>query len=610
MAIDEKYLDDLLKSITENEEEPRTMDDAMREMASLSETEVDGANENWANDLDNFFSQPQDLEYEDSVALDDYAEEVLPEMTPDLEEDVDLEEMELLKEIAEAGFDYEHASLNSPSEDNVTDDEMEDEVDADVDISEMMDSLGVGNDDLDEINGLLSNVDESASVDEDILALLEGMEGSEDIEDAEDPFNLFDEEILEAVKEQEPFNEQVQIQEKEPDPEPEVKEKKEKKAKKSKKEKPEKAPKSEKKFGIKGRKKRAALDADLAEESAENEEIAVSPMEVAAEEVEPGIAAYEESEEIENIKTKDEIKEKKVKKEKKPGFLAGFFAALFQEEEDEDTAAEENKKLLKEIGDEDKKGKKGKKKKGGADDPAKADKKQKKPKKEKAPKKPKEKKPKEKKPAENVKERSKPLGKKTWFVVIAFCGTLLASIVLLSVFLPEYADKRAAQNAFYSGDYETAYTLLYGKKLSDDDMLMFHKAETIRTMERRLESYNNKLALNQELEAVDTLLKAVSCYQLLTEADEYGVRSEVDAVYQQIVSLLENNYGITPQEAMEMISYDEQAYTRRLHTAVYGTDFTDPEDGADEASDQSEDVLPEVLPAQDVLPEEEEFIDN
>lgn len=602
MAIDEKYLDDLLKSITENEEEPRTMDDAMREMASLSETEVDGANENWANDLDNFFSQPQDLEYEDSVALDDYAEEVLPEMTPDLEEDVDLEEMELLKEIAEAGFDYEHASLDSPSEDNVTDDEMEDEVDADVDISEMMDSLGVGNDDLDEINGLLSNVDESASVDEDILALLEGMEGSEDIEDAEDPFNLFDEEILEAVKEQEPFNEQVQIQEKEPDPEPEVKEKK---AKKSKKEKPEKAPKSEKKFKIKGRKKRAALDADLAEESAENEEIAVSPMEVAAEEVEPGIAAYEESEEIENIKTKDEIKEKKVKKEKKPGFLAGFFAALFQEEEDEDTAAEENKKLLKEIGDEDKKGKKGKKKKGGADDPAKADKKQKKPKKEKAPKK-----PKEKKPAENVKERSKPLGKKTWFVVIAFCGTLLASIVLLSVFLPEYADKRAAQNAFYSGDYETAYTLLYGKKLSDDDMLMFHKAETIRTMERRLESYNNKLALNQELEAVDTLLKAVSCYQLLTEADEYGVRSEVDAVYQQIVSLLENNYGITPQEAMEMISYDEQAYTRRLHTAVYGTDFTDPEDGADEASDQSEDVLPEVLPAQDVLPEEEEFIDN
>ena len=213
MAIDEKYLDDLLKSITENEDEPRTMDDAMREMASLSEAEVDGANENWANDLDDFFSQPQDLGYEDSVALDDFAEEVLPEMTPDLEENVNLEEMELLKEIAEAGFDYEHASLDSPSEDNGTDDETEDEVDADVD------SLGVGNDDLDEINGLLSNVDESASVDEDILALLEGMEGSEEIEDAEDPFNLFDEEILEAVKEQEPFNDQVQIQEEEPEPE-------------------------------------------------------------------------------------------------------------------------------------------------------------------------------------------------------------------------------------------------------------------------------------------------------------------------------------------------------------------------------------------------------
>ena len=143
MAIDEKYLDDLLKSITENEDEPRTMDDAMREMASLSEAEVDGANENWANDLDDFFSQPQDLGYEDSVALDDFAEEVLPEMTPDLEENVNLEEMELLKEIAEAGFDYEHASLDSPSEDNGTDDETEDEVDADVDISEMIDRKSV-----------------------------------------------------------------------------------------------------------------------------------------------------------------------------------------------------------------------------------------------------------------------------------------------------------------------------------------------------------------------------------------------------------------------------------------------------------------------------------
>lgn len=635
MAIDEKYLDDLLKSITENEEEPRTMSDAMREMASSSEagaeteeegkTEAEAENDSWVNDLDNFFSQPQDLEYGDSVALDDYTKDALTETAPDAEEDVDLEEMQLLKEITEAGFDYEQVSLDDSQseEDGETDDE--------VDISEMMDNLGTGNDDLDEINGLLNNVDEGAAVDEDILALLEGMDGSEESGEAEDAFNLFEEDGTQIEEGQ--SRTQAPQPEDRADDVPEPEEKKEKKARKKKVRK-EKSGKDEKKFRIMRKKRNDTENTDSAGDSSdvdagsyEDGESGLNPAEKAPEEVEPGIAAYEEAEEIEDIREKDEIEENKGKKEKrkkkakkedketkekKPGALAGFFAALFQEEEDLDTAAEDNKKLIKEIGEEDKKGKKSKKKKGKADDSAKADKKEKKPKKEKAPKKPKEKKPKEKKPEENVKERTKPLGKKTWFVVIALCGTLLASIMLLSVFLPEYSDKRAAKNAFYSGDYETVYTLLYGKKLSDDDLLMFNKAKTIRIMERRLESYGNKLALGQEVEAVDTLLKAVSCYQRLTEADEFGVRNEVDAVYQQICALLENDYGITEEDAMEINSYDSQDYTRRLHTAVYGTDFavSDEDGAADEASQSSEDKQGETSPAQDILPEEEDFIDN
>lgn len=220
-----------------------------------------------------------------------------------------------------------------------------------------------------------------------------------------------------------------------------------------------------------------------------------------------------------------------------------------------------------------------------------------KPKKQKAPKKPKEKK------EEKVKEKPvKPLGKKTWFIAIAFGGTMLASIMLLNAFLPEYADKKAAQKAFYLGDYETAYTLLYDKRLSADEALLFNKAKTICTIERRIKSHENNVALNRELEAVDALLKGVACYQLLIEADEYGVRGEVDALYAQICSILENDYGITEEEALEINTYDSKDYTQKLHEILYGSNPAD----VDEADEPE--AVAEPLTPQDVLPEEETMI--
>lgn len=594
MAIDEKYLDDLLKSITENEEEPRTMDDAMREMALSSEAEDDEI----ADDGDDSITEEQDIEYDHLAALGDYLEKTVPEVEPAPVEEVDLEEMELLKEIAAAGLSYEQVSLDSDSD--------EDELD----ITEMMNHADIGDDALEEINGLLNNVDDETAVDEDILALLENMENNGEGGEVEDPFKLFENEAAENI----PIQESTPVQESTPADEPALKEKKVKK-KKSKKEKPEKvkkAEKAEKKFRILGKKKRNVAEEELGEVQSdeeliqtESEEIAIDPKEIEIKEIESGSDSYERAETPEDIKTKD-MAEKKNVKEKKPGFFSKMIAAFMQDEEDFDDASEENKKLLKEIGDEEQRGKKGKKKKekgeSGAKESKKAAKKKtkkEKPKKQKAPKK-----PKEKKKAEKTNEKPiKPLGKKTWFVMSAFCATLLASIMLLSVFIPEYADKKAAQKAFYLKDYEMVYTLLYDKKLNADDVLIYNKAKTIRTMERRLESYQSNVVLGRDLEAVDALLKGVACYQILTEADEYGVRVEVDALYMQICSILENDYGITTERAMEINTYDSKAYTRALHDVLYGSTSADSND-----AEESE-VVEEPASPQDILPEEEEIMD-
>ena len=186
--------------------------------------------------------------------------------------------------------------------------------------------------------------------------------------------------------------------------------------------------------------------------------------------------------------------------------------------------------------------------------------------------------------------------------LIAFCATIIGSIILLSFFLPEYADKKSARNAYNTGDYESVYTLLYDQNLNSSDLLIFNRAETIRKMERRVESYENNLTLGRELEALDSLLKGVECYRTLTEADEFGVRQEVDAIYQQICSILDGDYGITAEEAIEINTYDSENYTKRLYSAVYGTSFTR----------QGEESVPEeqTEPSQpqDVLADEEEII--
>ena len=164
--------------------------------------------------------------------------------------------------------------------------------------------------------------------------------------------------------------------------------------------------------------------------------------------------------------------------------------------------------------------------------------------------------------------------------------------------MPEYADKKNARQAFYNGDYKEAFRLLYDKNLNSSDSVIYNRVRTVLTIERKMESYENNLAMNRELEALDALIQGIDCYQNLTGVDEYGVREEVDAIYQQICTILQDNYDITPEEALEINAYDNDTYTRKLNSVISGTEFTMP----------GQEIVNEELPPQDVLPEEEEII--
>ena len=352
-------------------------------------------------------------------------------------------------------------------------------------------------------------------------------------------------------------------------------------------------------------------------------------------------------------KEKKEKKEKRSKKssdedsesedgEKKPGFFAKI-TALFGgdedfEEDEPDTAADNNIKILNELnGDEEKKPSKaakkgGKKKENKKEKKGAKEAKQAKPKaKDKKPAAPKKKK---EKTIEKSEEKSvKILNGKSFTAIAGLCLSIIAGVMIVTNFIPEYVDKQNARDAFRDGDYETVYQLFYDKKLSANEELLFNQSRVIRQMERRLEAYQNNITLGRELEAVDALMRGVENYQQLWEADEYQVRREVDSLYLQICEILNRNYGISQEEAAAIASYDKIEYTKALYAILGGNgvslsgeevfgeegsslsnggqDGSLPETGSAgtepgaESGDarQSDEELPE-----DILPEEEDIL--
>lgn len=566
MTTDEEYLDNLLKSLTENEQQIKTMEETLNEMTrsaangeafSMSSEKSDKVQDNDDNaneglmafdgDLfgeEQIFSEDEvssEVSADDDIFADFFAEALSgeestvenSEIQSDAEESDQVELNIADAEDWQSGLD----DLLVKAEEQASGDDITVGVD-DLDVADFVGQIDNVDADLTEIDGLLKN-DDKGALNDDMLALLEGAEALDD-----NAVNSPDE-VKNNVSEESANSQEAEAE-------------KEKPAKKKlfSKEKP---PKKEKKSKL-SKKKQEGETPDL------------------------GIL------------------------DEKPSFLMRFLDFLTREEnegiESEEILDKLNKENEKKQKKEEKKRKKAEKKKGKSDEALDEEEEGAEDNKKKKKKEKKKKEKKEKEPSEAPKEKPvKVLSKKNMLVLIAACATLLGSIFALSTFLTEYSDRQNARQAFYDGDYEEVYRLFYDRNLNSSDTVIYNKVKIVLTLERKLKSYENNIALNKELEAVDALIQGISCYQSLQGIDEYDVRNEVDAIYQQICNILENKYGITYEEAIEINTYDNETYTRIVDAIVNGTEFVMPGEEIEEAEESEEELLP-----QDVLPEEEEII--
>lgn len=638
MTIDEEYLDSLLRSVQEEEkktdiqetEEKSEMADILEIAEELETAESENAEEAEMSDIWNAENEPETADSEEAEISDIWN---MTDEPADEEQQPDFSQDFFSMEADNAGSDEENAA----EEDDgawkadldrllaVTDDETSSL--EDVDVTQYIDNMQGADEDLSEISELLKKSDnhETVESDDDMLALLESLGNVDTGEsDNQETFDIFAEESSEEQNEPKKSF---------------FKKKKEKSGsgkgfsfgkKRSKKQ--EEAGEENSEHSTEETEK---ADGDSAVEESDNLTFNNLSFENADENVgfespEGFIMEGISEEEIANwdalIPDRDSEKEQKGKgkknrkaKEKKKkdgteatGFLKRLSDLLFEEAEEEDTSGEktdENGEILKELEQEDK-AKAGKKKK----EKKKKDKKGKKgkdsenvegegeegedtepaPKKKKKPKK--EKKVKEKKPVEKEK---KVLSRKALLVLIAFCATLIAAVVSLSLFLPDYADKKNAREAFYAGDYKETYRLFYDKNLNSSDTLIFKRAEMVLTLQRKQEAYENHKKLGNETKALDALFQGIAKFDELQSYEQYGAQEELRQIYEKLLDALEQDYSIGEEEAKEINTYDADTYSRKIYSVITGTDFVKP----------GEEKIEEPAVPVDVLPEEEDIID-
>lgn len=272
-------------------------------------------------------------------------------------------------------------------------------------------------------------------------------------------------------------------------------------------------------------------------------------------------------------------------KEKKPGVLSKVFHLLTDEWEPEPTEEElaqaaEEAKAAKEEADakkaEDKKAKAEEKKAKAAEKEA-----AKKAKAEEAAAKKKEKQDaKEAKLAEKrAKEEAeapknqKRLSPKKIAVVTVFAASVLVGILLFSNYASFQDSIAKARRAYYAGDYKSVYIETYGEKLDESDSIIEAKSKVILTMQRKLDSYQNHMKLGQNVEALNALITGLQTYDTINqEAESYGVLAEVDSIKDEILAILESNYGLNEEEAKALLQDDDKvSYTLALDRIANGT---------------------------------------
>lgn len=173
--------------------------------------------------------------------------------------------------------------------------------------------------------------------------------------------------------------------------------------------------------------------------------------------------------------------------------------------------------------------------------------------------------------------------KKLIFMVVLLALTIFGGIYLFTSQVPRLKALGNARKAFYNHDYKEAYEAFYGYDLKEKDQVLYNQTYSILKMQQRLDAYESYHSFGMEREALDALIQGVAQYEeLYAYAQTNGAADEISTRYQEILNTLQDVYGIDEKTALDITQEeDDLCYTLRLEAVLGGYDYVNPYENLD-----------------------------
>lgn len=151
-------------------------------------------------------------------------------------------------------------------------------------------------------------------------------------------------------------------------------------------------------------------------------------------------------------------------------------------------------------------------------------------------------------------------------IVFVFFG-LVAAFVIIGTNVFSYNNSiNQAEEYFERDEYNAAYSALNGLEMKAKDMMLYNQVQTVMYVNKELNSYRNYTGIRMYPEALDSLIKGLDKYDRhKADAVDMEVGEDLDKVKNKIVDELQNEYGVTEEEAYELLAIEDQAdYSKKV----------------------------------------------
>lgn len=150
-------------------------------------------------------------------------------------------------------------------------------------------------------------------------------------------------------------------------------------------------------------------------------------------------------------------------------------------------------------------------------------------------------------------------------IVVILAAMFLAAEISGTKIFSYRSTIKEATSFFDAGKYTDAYQEILGTDMKKSDQETYDKIVTVMKVQRALNSYENYDNMKYYPDALNALLVGLKKYdENLDTAKSLEVEEDLDSCRDKIVTLLDEEYGLSESQARELLVLDKTAYTDKV----------------------------------------------